>query len=79
MGHTRGHIGTRGWSNGEMCMEINGSRTRTVNNERMVSLEDPNFLGKILWKVGTQSSREYHAGGNHTFKDKFQGKEPTVT
>jgi len=72
MGHARGHIGTRGWSN-------NGSRTGTNNNERMVSLEEPNFLKKALWKIGTRSPREYRERGNHTSENKFQGKEPTVS
>ena len=45
----------------------------------MVSLEEPNFLGKALWKVGTWPPKEYRARGNHTPKNKPQGKEPTVT
>ena len=58
MGHARGHIRTQGWLNSEMSMGVNGSRTMTINNERMVSYKDPDFLGKVLWKVGTWSLRE---------------------
>ena len=62
-----------------MSMGVSGSRTRTNNNEKMALLEEPNFLGKVLWKVGTWPRKEYRARGNHTPKNKSQGKEPTVT
>ena len=32
--------------NNKISMWDNGSRTRTSNNEQIVSLEDPNFLKK---------------------------------
>ena len=60
-------------------MWVNGSRTRTNNNEQMVSPDEPNFLRKALWKVGTWPPREYNARGNHTLEDKHQGKELIVT
>ena len=48
MGHARGYKGARGWSNSKISMWVNESRTRTrtSNNEQMVSPEDPNFLEK---------------------------------
>ena len=79
MGLAQGYKGARELSNSKISMGVNGSRTRTNNNEQMVSLEEPNFLGKVLWKVGTWPPKEYRARGNHTPKNKPQGKEPTVT
>ena len=79
MGLARGHKGARERLNSKISMGINGLRTRTNNNEHMVSLEELNFLGKALWKVGTWLPKEYRARGNHTPKNKPQGKEPTMT
>ena len=38
--------GAQGWSNSKISVWDNGLRTRTSNNEQMVSPEDPIFLGK---------------------------------
>ena len=39
--------------------------------ELVVSLKDPSFLGKALWKVGARLPREYCARGNHSLEDKL--------
>ena len=51
MGLAQGYKGAREWSNSKISVWVNGSRIRTSNNEQMVSLEDPNFLGKCcgMW------------------------------
>ena len=53
VGHARGHIDAQGWSQGLLSFGINKPRKRKDNNELMVGLEEPSFLGRVLWKVGT--------------------------
>ena len=79
MGHAQGPIGIRGWSKGLVSIEVNRPSRRKNDSELVVSLEEPSFPGKVLWKVGTQMPRGHCARSNHTSEDKFQGNEPTVT
>ena len=44
----------------------------------MVPLEEPSFLWKALWKVGTRTPREYYARSNQSLEDKLWGKKPTI-
>ena len=53
---------------------VNGPRTREDNNRLVIVLEEPSLLGKVLWKVGTQPSRECFMKGNHSYEDKHQGR-----
>ena len=79
MGHARGPIGTQGWSRGLVSIEVNRPRRRKNDSELVVPLEEPSFLEKVLWKVVTQMPGGHCARSNYTSKDKFQGKEPTIT
>ena len=44
----------------------------------MVPPEEPSFLWKALWKVGTWTPREYCERSNHSLEDKVWGKKPTI-
>ena len=68
MGHARG------WSKGLLSFGDSGPRTREDDNRLAIVPEELSLLGKALRKVGIQPSREYYTKGNHSFKDKYQGK-----
>ena len=53
VGYTQGHIGAQGWSKGLISFGVNEPRIRKNNNKLVVAPEEPSFLGKALWKVGT--------------------------
>ena len=72
MNRARGHIEARGWSQGLLSFGINEPRTKKDNNKLMVGPEEPSFLGKALWKVGTQPPWECCTKGNQSFEKKLQ-------
>ena len=78
MGRAREHIEARRWSKGLLSCGVNGPRTGEDNNGLAVVLDEPSLLGKALWIVETQPSRECCTKGNHSFEDKHQRRLPTT-
>ena len=64
----------QGWSNGLLSFGDNGPRTGEDNNGLVIVPEELSLIGKALWKVGIQPSRECFMKGNHSFEDKHQGR-----
>ena len=74
MGRARGYIEARELSKVLLSFEVNGPRTREDNNRLAIVPEEPSFLEKALWKVGTPPSRECFTKGNHSSEDKHEGR-----
>ena len=48
-----------------------GQWAEEKEKELVVCLEEPSFLGKVSYKVGTRPPKECCARGNHSFEDKL--------